>query len=169
MKETHKTYKPCEYFKEDRCETDNCRYYHYKLKEGEHICYKCPTIFTSKRDIRNHIMEKHSDVICYKFLTNSCNVRRCFFKHIRTSAPNVERTTEQDFPNLHTIRPVVRSQEVAQPQILHPPMPNMSLQVQENIAQITAQAVAQEMNNLMPKLLTLMKEIFQSENMQNLQ
>ena len=172
MKETHTTYKQCDYFQEDCCEAVNCRYYHVKMQEGQHICYKCAKLFSSKRDMINHIIEKHSNVICHKFLRNKCNVRKCFFNHIIPSAPSVGRTSEQitqriptsqDFPNLPTIRPVVRSQEAAEPQILCPPVPKMSQQDQEHIVQITAQAVAQEMKNIMPQLMTLMKEILKTQ------
>ena len=80
----------------------------------------------------------------------------------RASAQRTQRIpTSPDFPNLPTIWPVVRSQEEAQPQILCPPVPKMSQQDQEYIAQMTAQAVSQEMNNIMPKFMTVMKEILQ--------
>ena len=46
MKENHWSYKPCNYYLEDRCELElDCRYNHVKLKAGEQICYKCGKVF----------------------------------------------------------------------------------------------------------------------------
>ena len=40
IKENHKSHKPCDYFKEDRCDLDEeCRYKHIKLNPGEQICF----------------------------------------------------------------------------------------------------------------------------------
>ena len=121
IKEKHKTYKPCDYFIETRCELDDdCNFYHVILAQGQHICYTCGDIFKSKRDLINHIKEKHGNTVCYKFLQNKCTVRRCFFKHIIQSAPNVGKTSEappaptyQDFPSLPTTGPVVWNQVAA--------------------------------------------------------
>ena len=46
IKENHKSHKPCDYFKEDRCNLDEeeCRFKHIKLKTGEHICFTCGKI-----------------------------------------------------------------------------------------------------------------------------
>ena len=66
IREDHKTYKPCDYFAEDKCELDsNCRYYHIKLKQGDHICFKCANKNTSKREIMNHIKDTHGNTICH--------------------------------------------------------------------------------------------------------
>ena len=107
---------------ESRCDLDDdCNFHHVKLAQGEQICYTCGDIFKSKRDLINHIKEKHGNIVCYKFLQNKCTVRRCFFKHIIQSAPNVVKTpeappapTDQDFPSLPTTRPVVWSQVAAE-------------------------------------------------------
>lgn len=121
IKEKHKTYKPCDYFIETRCELDDdCNFNHVILAQGQHICYTCGDIFKSKRDLINHIKEEHGNTVCYKFLQNKCTVRRCFFKHIIQSAPNVGKTSEappaptyQDFPSLPTTGPVVWNQVAA--------------------------------------------------------
>ena len=79
IKESHKYYKPCDYFIEDNCELDSkCRFYHIKLNQGEQICYKCGKIFKSKKDLINHIKEKHGNEICHRYLHNECNKRNCF-------------------------------------------------------------------------------------------
>ena len=124
MKEDHKSHKPCDYFMEDRCDLDEeCRFKHIKLKQGEQICYTCGLIFSSKKDLLNHIRELHGHTICHRFLKNQCTFRRCLFSHRNTPVTNVERTRDetrspnlqtQDFPKLHATRPVMWSQVVAQ-------------------------------------------------------
>ena len=94
-KKSNFSYKPCDYFVETRCELDDdCKFNHVKLAQGEHRCYTCGDIFQSKRDLINRIKEEHGNTVCYKFLQNKCTVRRCFYKHIIQSAPNVGKTSE---------------------------------------------------------------------------
>ena len=123
IKEEHKSYKPCDYFLENSCELDDndCRFNHIKLAQGQQICYTCGDKFKSKRDMISHIKADHGNTVCYKFLQNKCTVRRCFFKHIIHSVPNVEKSPEappalsdQDFPSLPTTGPVVWRQVAAE-------------------------------------------------------
>ena len=94
MNENHKSYKPCDYFLEDRCELDDksCRYNHIKLQAGQQICYKCGSKFMLKSDMRKHIVETHGKDICHKFLQNNCTARRCFFSHNVMIAQNGKRS-----------------------------------------------------------------------------
>ena len=123
IKEDHRSYKPCDYFLEDRCELDgDCRFNHTKLDHGQQICYTCGDKFNYKRDMFNHIKEKHGDTVCHRYLQNKCTVKRCFFKHTIQPVLSVRKSAQaaatapkaQDFPNLPTNRPVVWSQVEAQ-------------------------------------------------------
>ena len=91
----HKSKKPCDGFREDRCDLDDeCRFRHIKLKQGEEICYKCGKIFQSKRDLLSHIEQIHGHEICHRYLRNECTARRCLFTHSRpTTSSAQERTT----------------------------------------------------------------------------
>ena len=94
--ENHKSHKPCYYFKEDRCDLDDeCRFKHIKLKHGEQICYTCGKIFKIKNEMLSHIIEKHGNTVCHRFLKNECTVRRCLFSHKISTAKNVEISTTQ--------------------------------------------------------------------------
>ena len=44
----HKTYKPCQYFKEGNCKRSPCRFYHKIIKEGSSICFDCAKEFSEK-------------------------------------------------------------------------------------------------------------------------
>ena len=83
IKDNHKTYKPCDYFVENRCEQSNtnCRYHHIKIKQGEQICFKCGLVFTLKPQLIDHIRELHGNVIFHRFLRDECKQKRCFFSH----------------------------------------------------------------------------------------
>ena len=123
IQDTHKNYKPCDYFSENRCELDgDCKYNHIKLLKGQEICYKCGLFFKSKGELRKHIIAKHGNILCHKFLNNLCTQQRCFFSHNVMTATSVVNTPEpnktpiitpQDFPSLPTIRPVVGGQMAA--------------------------------------------------------
>ena len=77
VREDHKTYKPCDYFAEDKCELySDCGYYHMKLKQGEHICFKCAKRTTWKRELMNHIKDTHGNDICHRFLRNECRQKK---------------------------------------------------------------------------------------------
>ena len=42
IKKKHKSYKPCDYFMESRCDLDDdCNFHHVNLAQGEQICYTC--------------------------------------------------------------------------------------------------------------------------------
>ena len=124
MPSEHKSHKPCDYFKEDKCDlnSDECQYNHIKLRPGQEICFKCGTQFTSKRDMLKHIGEEHGHEICHRYLQNKCTVRRCLFNHNISNATNLvtnsqERVksvpTQADFHSLPTTGPVVWSQVAA--------------------------------------------------------
>ena len=129
IKETHKTHKPCNKFPGNRCEYDDdeCRYRHIILQQGEHICYKCGEITTSRTNIMNHIKEIHGNILCHKFLLNKCTYfSRCLYSHSGTPGQCVERTParemvtpsaplEEDFPSLPTSSPMVGAGARAQP------------------------------------------------------
>ena len=73
VKDNHKSYKPCKLNKESRCDLDTeCMFNHEKLKPGDEICYKCGKVFTSKKELGNHIVDKHGQTMCHKFLKNEC-------------------------------------------------------------------------------------------------
>ena len=158
IKEKHISYKPFDYFMESRCDLDDyCNFHHVKLAQGEQICYTCGDCFKSKRDLINHIKEKHGNIVCYKFLQNKCTVRRCFFEHIIQSAPNVAKTpesppapTDQDFPCLPTIRPVVWSQ-VAAEDTQAQDLPNLLKGTQNKNKTLEAQ-VFQTLTQMVPQI-----------------
>ena len=81
--ENHKSHKPCINY--PSCEYDGeCRYKHIKLKENEHICFKCGVIVTSVKDLMKHIKETHGSEPCNKFAQNNCaRGSRCWFSHSR--------------------------------------------------------------------------------------
>ena len=156
IREDHKTYKPCDYFAEDKCELDSdCRYYHIKLKQGEHICFKCAKRTTSKRELMNHIKDTHGNDICHRYLRNECRQKRCFFSHnIHTENTHTRALGTQDFPSLPTIRPVVRSQEMAKtPQEQNLALHSLSYQDQNQIKDVTSQVIEACMKEILPRLL----------------
>ena len=185
IKDYHKTHKPCDYFAEDRCnfDEDECGFCHIKLNQGEYICYKCGKIFKSKRDMMKHIEEIHGNDICHRFLNNECRVKRCFFSHnihtatnvensgrnmtmLKTAAPliNINETfvsNQEDFPSLPTTGSVVR------PQVQTQQTPHMSQGCQMNqnqIRDITAHAIAEEMKKIMPQIIAQLKESLKTVN-----
>ena len=69
--EKHKSHKPCRNF--PSCEYDGeCRFKHVKLKENEHICFKCGDIVISMKDLIKHIKEAHGHEPCHKYAENNC-------------------------------------------------------------------------------------------------
>ena len=142
IKDHHITHNPYEYFDEDNCDDDDCRFRHIKL--GQYICYKCGKIFRSKREMMKHKEGIHGNNICHRFLRNECRVRRCFFSHKIPAATNVATNmtspessatvkninespvfNQKDFPNLPTTGSVVMPQVQAQPRYLAPHMPQV--------------------------------------------
>ena len=61
FKEKQTSYKPCDYFLEDRCTDEECRFNHTKLLQGQQICYKCGKTFTTKRGLLKHIEDTHGN------------------------------------------------------------------------------------------------------------
>ena len=181
IKEYHTNYKPCDYFKEDRCQDEGCRFYHFKLSPGEHICYKCGKIFKNKRDLIKHIQETHSHIICHRFQRNECTVRKCFFRHVFLAAGNVDRAapkltppalTEQnfpglqDFPNLPTARPVVWTQGLANgPQTTAPSMSSLSQQFQNQMNNITSHVIEAQIKKMLPQIVAAMTEALSKTNL----
>ena len=160
MSADHKSYKPCDYFKEGKCDVDGeCRYNHEILEPGQEICFKCGDKFNSKRDLRRHIEEIHGHEICHRYIQNKCTVRRCLFSHIMPNAPNVDRIsqrrvapvpTQADFHSLPTAGPVVWSQAVAQgPKA--PVMSNLSAEAQNKNKTLEAQ-VLQTLVQMVPQI-----------------
>ena len=87
-----KSYKPCRNFSmNNRCEFDSeCNFQHIKLKQGDHICYKCGDIFSNKTLLIKHISSEHGEEPCRRFAENKCTFGyRCHFKHVMTPAQNV--------------------------------------------------------------------------------
>ena len=161
IKENRKTHKPCDYFKEDRCDLDaECRFKHIKLKSGEQICYTCGKTFSSRKDMLSHIKEKHGHIPCHRFLKNECTVRRCLFSHntlpvtnveISSPAPRARAPPAQDFQNLHATRPVMWSQVVAETPHLNPPVQR----------RITNQEILSRVENMEESLMILRSLISQ--------
>ena len=158
----HKSYKPCHYFKEGKCDVDGeCRYNHEILKPGQEICYKCGLKFKSKSDLLRHIEEKHGHEICHRYLQNKCTVRRCLFRHIMPNAPNVHRisqggvtqvSTQANFRSLPTAGPVVWSQAVARGSEI-PVMPRVSIEVQDEFKKTTAHIIESQLKEILPQFL----------------
>ena len=152
IKENHKSYRPCDFFQEGRCELDDeCPYNHVKVQPGQHICFKCGNPSSSKGELRQHIVARHGHIICHNFLQNQCNIRRCFFSHDLNIARNVTRVTgrkeqtaptSEDFPSLPTARPAVGSQELAPG--TQAPTQNIETQIRETL------------NKMLPKIINQM-------------
>ena len=84
ISESHKTFQPCNKFQNNTCEYDeDCRYRHVKIKENEHLCYKCGETFTNKTLLMKHIKEAHGDIPCLKYIKGECRFSEssCFFRH----------------------------------------------------------------------------------------
>ena len=123
---THISYKSCKKYAVNKCGTQSeCQYNHVILPPGVHICYKCGVTSESKTDIIKHIKSSHGDEICHNFLLNKFAFDHCMFSHPMTSALNVDRTPEremetpsappeEDFINLPTTGPVVRTEPRAE-------------------------------------------------------
>ena len=161
MKETHITYKPCDYFQEDRCVDKYCRFYHIKLIQGQHICYKCGLPFRTKRSLMKHIQDTHGNLICHRFQRNECTARRCFFRHVmiagnvdgapRPVAPSAP--TSADFPSLHTARPAVWSQVTGHyPEPPTPLLHNMSQEAHNQMKNLESQVMT-ALTNMLPQLM----------------
>ena len=160
MSSDHKSYKPCDYFKEGKCDVDGeCRYNHTILKAGQEICYKCGQMFNSKRDMLKHINIAHGQETCHRFLRNECTVRRCLFSHNILTASNEQRGTHEgaaphptsaDFHSLPTARPVVWSRAVAQ----GPKTPVMPKTFEEQVLQTLTQMMPQITQQLVTALRT---------------
>ena len=68
----------------DKCDFDSdCVFNHAKLNVGQHICYMCGDIFTSKRFLMLHIKAKHGNTPCHKFPKGQCsfNDNTCIYRH----------------------------------------------------------------------------------------
>ena len=81
----HKTYKPCQYFKEGNCKRFPCRFYHKIIKEGSSICFDCAKEFSEKSAMYQHRKEGHkSTEICKKFLKQESDreEKDCWFLHV---------------------------------------------------------------------------------------
>ena len=91
-KETHKwTYKPCRNFPSKNCEYDSeCNFNRIILNQGEHTCFKCGDVFSSKTPLLKHIKSVHGEETCKRFQDNKCSFgEKCFFKHVITHAQPV--------------------------------------------------------------------------------
>ena len=96
MSANHKSYKPCDYFKEGKCDVNGkCRYNHEKRKPGQEICYKCELKFKSKGELLMQIEKVHGHKICHKYLENKCTDRRCLISHIMPYAANEDRNPQR--------------------------------------------------------------------------
>ena len=165
--ENHKSHKPCDYFREDRCDVAECRFKHIKLNPGEQICYTCGKIFISRKDMVSHIREEHGNTLCHRFLNNKCLVRRCLFSHKISSATNADIMSQearapapppQDFPILHTTGPVMWSQAVAKsPQTQAKVLPKVSGNLRNQNPILEAQ-VKEAMKQLIPQLISQIVE-----------
>ena len=104
LNESHPSYKPCTKYKTDSCNETMCRFSHIKLQPNQDICYKCGTIYLSKKDLINHIKKQHGNIVCHKFIQNQCDrsSEDCIFSH---RPENVDKQTNihQDFPQGHPI------------------------------------------------------------------
>ena len=87
IRESHKSFKPCNKYIEDRCEFDqDCMYNHIKLKEKESICYKCGKLTNSHNEFVNHIRSSHGNIQCSKHKLGLCKFTSdiCFYSHKKT-------------------------------------------------------------------------------------
>ena len=108
IKEEHKTYRPCPKFQRSQCDYDDeCDLRHIVLNQGEHICFKCGIIETSKTELFKHITKKHGDIPCHKFQTNQCDFgsSKCMFSHKvnKHKKGQHELIPHQDFQNRRQI------------------------------------------------------------------
>ena len=162
MKQNHYSYKPCDYFQEDRCEDEFCRFNHIKMLQGQHICYKCGDTWRTKRNLMKHIEDAHGDLICHRFQRNECTARKCFFKHVLMTAGNVVGAprpvttpvpTPADFPSLHTVRPAVWRQVTGHyPEPPTPLLHNMSQEAHNQMKNLESQVMT-ALTNMLPQLM----------------
>ena len=106
----------------------------------------------SKTGLISHIKEKHGQEVCHKFLLNECerSSTDCIFSH---QEPRTE-----GFPSLHTTGPVVWSQLVGHsPQTPAPALPNMSQQIQSQMANLESQVII-AFKQIMPQMITHIME-----------
>ena len=176
IEDAHKSYKPCDYFAENKCELDDCKYNHVKLKPGQEICCKCDLFYKYKGELRKHIIAMHGNILCHKFLKNSWTQQRCFFSHNTMTAINAAKTPEpnkthgktpEDFPNLPTIRPVMGGQVAAveaetQPQT----RPNLPARIQDQNLVLETQ-VLEALTKMIPILTHQLVAVLQTKNNQN--
>jgi hypothetical protein len=96
-------------------------------------------------------------------MVNKCDFENCMFSHPVTSALNIEKTPEremetpsapqeEDFINLPTTGPVVRTEPRAQPQT--PQVEGLSSQQWEEIRQVTMRQITMHMEQMLPQILT---------------
>ena len=182
---THRSYKLCKKYAVNKCEVESeCRYGHVILPPGVQICYKCGVTTSSKTDLIKHIKSKHGAEICHNFLANKCDFEKCMFSHIVPSAQSVEKIperkmatpsapTEEDFLNLPTTGPVVRTEPRAQQEqettSLYNPrsvlwssiltqqpitVPRMSEEAQNKIKKMATHVIESQIKELLPQILT---------------
>ena len=170
---SHKSYKPCKRYVENKCGTENeCRYKHVILPPGVQVCYKCGVTSSSKTDIMKHIKSSHGTKICHNFLLNKCDFDHCMFSHAIPSEIYVEITperemdtptapTEEDFFNLPTTGPVVRTEPRAQP--LNPQVKGLS--GEEAIRQVVVTQISMHMEKMLPEIMAKITEAITQMNL----
>jgi hypothetical protein len=183
---THRSYKLCKKYAVNKCEESDseCRYKHVILPPGVQICYKCGVTTSSKTDLIKHIKSKHGAEICHNFLANKCDFEKCMFSHIVPSAQSVKKIperqmatpsapTEEDFLNLPTTGPVVRTEPRAQQEqettrlptprsvlwssiVTQEPItvPRMSEEAQNKIKKMATHVIESQIKELLPQILT---------------
>ena len=174
---THKSYKPCKKYALNKCDMseNECRYKHVILPPGVHVCYKCGVTSSSKTDIMKHIKSYHGTEICYNFLLNKCDFDNRIFSHAIPNGLNADTTPErematpsaptvEDFIDLPTTGPVVRTEPRAQPQTSQVE----GLSKEEKICQVAVNQISLHMEQMLPQIMTKIIEAITQMNI-NLQ
>ena len=110
IQDEHITYKPCRDYATNSCEyKEEFRYRHIKLRDNEHICYKCGTLSATVKDLMKHIQEIHGSQPCTKFAIGQCDRNsRCWYSHSNvtnnTTTQNTSNVEDQDFQGPPTTR-----------------------------------------------------------------
>ena len=86
MKNVHKTvktFKPCNQYRQNRCEFDSdCRFNHIILNADEVICFSCGAQFNENRRLLEHIKNAHNNIVCRNFVNKKCRYgNKCHYQH----------------------------------------------------------------------------------------
>ena len=150
--ESHRSHKPCRDYATNSCEYAECRFRHIKLRENEHICYKCGVRSSTIKDLMMHIREIHGSEPCTKFAKGECDRNlRCWYSHSRLPTRAQKQSySQEDFREGPTARrPVIDTRSPTRAQV-HQVSENIQKQ---KITEVTQKVLAQIMPSLVKQIM----------------